>query len=135
MAPRRRHRRSISLPELTELGPVTVHPTQNLTQLEEMVRSQVAFGGGMRGRLLPEKVEGRRVLSVMVLYTSSRTRVAVLEPSIAKPLSRKVRWQWFRGRVVTFNVEVDSEPESDGYLDVRLNSTPTDVSAQILPST
>ncbi|GGF13033.1 hypothetical protein [Subtercola lobariae] len=126
MPKRRRHRRSVSLVELEDLGPYVIRPQQNLDALEDMARGQAAFGGGMRARILPERVDGTRVLTVMVLYTSTRARVATLDPKIAKKMSRKVRWLWLIQRVVSCEAAVDADPNSPNYLDITLNpGTPT----------
>jgi hypothetical protein len=121
MVKRRRHRQSISLPELEELGPYVIRPDRNRDALEEMARAQTAFGGALRARILPEKVDGARVLCVMILYTSSRTRIATLDPQIARRFQTKVRWLWLFRRVVSCDASVDANPDSRTYLEVTLN--------------
>jgi hypothetical protein len=102
------------------LGPYVIRPDQNLDALEDMARAQAAFGGKIRARILPERVDGRRALTVMVLYTSSRARIATLDNAIARPIQTKVRWLWLVGRVVSCEASINAIPDLPSYLEVTL---------------
>ena len=131
MPRKRRHRRSVSLPELEALSPLTVKTTQNQSQVKEIAESQAAFGGVVRARVKYEKVQRQSQLSVIILYTASRVRIGALDNQLAAPLMRKTRWLALLNRVATCEAVIDNDPASSAYLDVTL----TPLKSQSRPTT
>ncbi|MDF2442525.1 MAG: hypothetical protein JWR01_728, partial [Subtercola sp.] len=117
----RQHLTQVSLPLLDDMGPIFVAATRNIPGIEGIADAQRTFGGTARARLVVAKEDGRRVVHVMIRYTSYRVVLGVLPDEIARELFPRLRWLSLRRRAATCPAELDSDPGSPHYLGVWLN--------------
>jgi hypothetical protein len=133
MPKKRRHRRSVSLPELDDLTPLTVRTEMNHERVIEITQSQAAFGGSARARVTIEKLEGRTRLVVNVMYTSSRVRIGALDEATARLLKNKIRLLSLLNRAAMCEADINADADSEDYLNITLMPLKTQPQPSIMP--
>ena len=117
----KRHRTLVSLPELVDEGPILIRSLDDREGVRRIAELQATFGDNVRARIVPAKVDGHRVLQVVLRYTSYRAVAGELDADLARRLGSRIRWLALWNRVPGCDALIDNDPASAHYLDVWLN--------------
>ncbi|MEA9985950.1 MULTISPECIES: hypothetical protein [Subtercola] len=118
---RRRRKRPVALPEFEELGTIIVPSIFNRERLAELAAAQKLFGGTIRARLVNDRVDGRRHVTVVLRYTSFRVTAGVLDDQLSRRFRSKICWLNAVNRVAVCEAQLVGDPTAPDYLTVWLN--------------
>ena len=117
----KRRRKLVVLPELAERGPILVKTVDDIDGVMRIAELQQTFGDTIRARIVPGVVGRRRVLHVVLRYTSYRAVAGELDDRLTKEIGRRVRWLALWNRVPSCDALIDTDADSPNYLSVWLN--------------
>ncbi|MBM7473379.1 hypothetical protein [Subtercola frigoramans] len=117
----KRRRKLVELPELVERGPILVKTVDDIDGVKRIAELQQTFGDNIRARIVPGVIGGRKVLHVVLRYTSYRAVAGELDDRLTKDIGRRVRWLALWNRVPSCDALIDTDPDSPNHLNVWLN--------------